>query len=277
MKISRSILLIIIAFLVIKKANSQTLSKETIIISTSYGNMKFKLFEETPLHKANFLKLVKQGFYDSLLFHRVIENFMIQGGDPYSKHARSGVLLGDSDLHYMVPAEFNPKLFHKKGMLCAARESDDKNPEKASSACQFYIVQGKKLDDKALQAYEYRINKDILAKITNEVMLNNEEAKKIKEKIVSFEQQGLTDSVKTESKKLDDLIKSIYAKSEHYQFSPEQIEAYKTIGGTPHLDGSYTVFGQIVEGLEILDKIAAEPTDRNNRPLTDIRMKIWIE
>ena len=117
-----------------------TLSKETVVISTEFGEIKIKLFNETPLHRDNFLKLVKQGFYDSLLFHRVIEQFMIQGGDPYSKHAAPNVMLGDSDLHYSIPAEFNPKLFHKKGMLCAARESDDKNPTKASSADRKSVV-----------------------------------------------------------------------------------------------------------------------------------------
>ena len=123
---------------------SQTFSKETILISTSFGNIKLKLFNETPKHRDNFLKLVRQHFYDSLLFHRVIQDFMIQGGDPDSKHAESIKLLGDGDLQYTVPAEIIPTFCHKKGMLCAARNGDDVNPEKASSACQFYIVQGKK-------------------------------------------------------------------------------------------------------------------------------------
>jgi len=129
--------------LTINQAFSQTFSKETILIATSLGNIKVKLFNETPKHRDNFLKLVNEHFYDSLLFHRVIEGFMIQGGDPDSKHAEPAKLLGDGDLKYTIPAEFVPTLCHKKGMLCAARNGDDVNPEKASSAAQFYIVQGK--------------------------------------------------------------------------------------------------------------------------------------
>jgi peptidylprolyl isomerase len=234
------------------------------------------LFNETPQHRDNFLKLVKQGFYDSLLFHRVIEQFMIQGGDPYSKYAKSNVVLGDSDLHYTIPAEFNPNLFHKKGMLCAARESDDKNPDKASSACQFYIVQGRVMNDKDLQAYEYRINKTLLGKITNDLLLNDPAAKKIRDRMHTYETTGQTDSVQAEAKRLDVLVKATYAKTDHYTFSPEQVEAYKTIGGAPHLDGSYTVFGQVTEGLDVVDKIAAVATNRDKRPLTDLRMFVRI-
>lgn len=276
MRTQHIVLLSLIAFLLIKPGYAQTYSKETVIISTSYGDMKVKLFNETPQHRDNFLKLVKEGFYDSLLFHRVIEQFMIQGGDPYSKHAKDHVLLGDSDLHYMIPAEFNPKLFHKKGMLCAARESDDKNPSKASSACQFYIVQGRVLDDKDLKSYEYRINKALLSKIAGEVTLHDPAAQRVKDRIHEFETNGQTDSVQAESRKLDAIVKAVYEKSEHYVFSPEQIQAYETVGGTPHLDGNYTVFGEVVEGLDVIDKIAAVATDRNKRPLADIRMNMRI-
>ena len=132
---------------------AQTQGKETIVIETAFGNMKLKLFEETPLHKANFLKLVKDKFFDSLMFHRVINNFMIQGGDHLSKFAKAGDSLGHGDIGYSVPAEFNRKIIHKKGRLCAARESDDINPEKASSASQFYIVMGKKTTKENLAKY----------------------------------------------------------------------------------------------------------------------------
>src|ERR1044071_7677363 len=146
-------------------AFSQTYGKETILITTSYGNMKIKLFEETPLHKKNFLKLVKLGFYDSLLFHRVINNFMIQGGDPDSKRANDTILLGNGDVGYWIPAELNPKIIHKKGVLAAAREGDDINPKKESSGCQFYIVMGKKYDSLALQKAEIRVNNELVKKI----------------------------------------------------------------------------------------------------------------
>lgn len=147
---------------------AQTLSRETVLIETNFGEIKVKLYEETPLHKSNFLKLVVQGYYDSLLFHRVIENFMIQGGDPLSKHAKAGDSLGHGDLGYTVPAEFNEKLIHKRGTLCAAREGDEINPSQASSACQFYLVQGKVRTEEDLKKYELRINKNYYTNCTRE-------------------------------------------------------------------------------------------------------------
>ncbi|MCQ2298260.1 MAG: peptidylprolyl isomerase [Bacteroidales bacterium] len=181
--------------------------------------MLVKLYNETPLHRDNFLKLVGKGFYDGLLFHRVINHFMIQGGDPDSRSAKPGQMLGEGGLGYTVPAEFNPLLFHKKGVLAAARLSDQENPEKASSSCQFYLVQGQVFDEAKLQ-----------------------------------------------------MLKDRYGVS----LTPEQIEAYKTIGGTPHLDGSYTVYGEVVEGLDVIDKIAAVPTDKMDRPLEDVKMSMKI-
>lgn len=187
-----------------------------VLIETQYGNMKVKLYNETPLHRDNFLKLVREGFYDDLLFHRVIRNFMIQGGDPESKNAKPGQMLGSGTLGYRVPAEFNPALFHKKGALAAAR---DNNPEKASSSCQFYLVQGNVWDDKGLEMMSMRFGK---------------------------------------------------------KFTEEQVKAYKTIGGTPHLDMDYTVFGEVEEGLEVIDRIAAVATAPGDRPLEDVKMKISI-
>ena len=141
---TKPLILSVLMILAVTFGSSQTLSKETILITTAYGDLKLKLYEETPLHKANFLKLVRSGFYDSLLFHRVINNFMIQGGDPDSKRANDTVLLGNGDIGYWIPAEITPKIFHKKGVIAAAREGDDVNPKKESSGCQFYIVMGKK-------------------------------------------------------------------------------------------------------------------------------------
>jgi peptidyl-prolyl cis-trans isomerase B (cyclophilin B) len=190
-----------------------------VIVKTSYGKMTILLYDETPLHRDNFIKLVKQHFYDSLLFHRVIKNFMIQGGDPTSKHPAPGdTTLGDGDVGYTIPAEFNMKLFHKKGVLAAAR---DDNPAKASSGCQFYIVQGKKFTDSSLNVVE---------------------TKRLKHKIPD-----------------------------------DQREVYKTIGGTPHLDQNYTVFGEVVKGLDVVDKIANEPTDKKDRPLKDVQMTIRLK
>lgn len=199
--------------------NSAGKYQRKVMIVTDSGNITLKLYNQTPLHRDNFIKLARQHFFDSLMFHRVIKNFMIQGGDPESRHAKSGILLGEGSLKYTVPAEFDSSLFHKKGVLAAAREGDDENPKRASSATQFYIVQGKVFSDEALNAEEK------------------------KRKIIIPENRR--------------------------QF-------YRTLGGTPHLDMKYTVFGEVISGLEVVDKIASSKTDSNNRPLADIRMKIKL-
>lgn len=181
------------------------------------GECVIRLYNETPKHRDNFLKLTKEGRYDSLLFHRIIKEFMIQGGDPDSKHAKKGIELGNGDVGYTIPAEFNDSLFHKKGALAAARED---NPEKASSGCQFYIVQGKTYTDEQLDQLE-------------------------------------TTRLK-------------------FKLPVSQRNTYKTIGGTPTLDKRYTVFGEVVSGLEMVDKIADMPKDARDRPLEDIRMSVSI-
>ena len=269
----KSLILSLTVFLIIKQGFSQTYSKETVLISTSFGNMKIKLFNETPLHKANFLKLINEHFYDSLLFHRVIQEFMIQGGDPDSKHAEPIKLLGDGDLKYTVPAEFIPTLCHKKGMLCAARNGDDVNPEKASSAAQFYIVQGKKRTDEDLISYEKRINKPIITKIKEEI-LSKPENSALKQKIDGFKKEQNNDSLMVYFKVVNKLVEDEYAKTPHYKFPMEHQTIYKTIGGTPHLDSQYTIFGEVIEGLEVIDKIAAVGKNKDDRPLIDIRM--WV-
>ena len=272
-KYLKHIILSIILILVIKLGFSQTFSKETILISTSFGNMKLKLFNETPNHRDNFLKLVQEHFYDSLLFHRVIEGFMIQGGDPDSKNAEPIKLLGDGDLKYTIPSEIIPTLCHKKGMLCAARNGDDVNPEKASSAAQFYIVQGKVRTDEDLISYEKRINKPIIAKIKEEV-LNKAENAHLKEKIVNAKKEQNNDSLMVYFKAVNKLVDEAYLKTPHYTFPPEHQTIYKTIGGTPHLDSQYTIFGEVIEGLDVIDKIATVGKNKDDRPLIDIRMTI---
>jgi cyclophilin family peptidyl-prolyl cis-trans isomerase len=190
--------------------------KKDVLLQTSFGDIIIRLSDSTPLHRDNFLKLVKVGYYDSILFHRVIKDFMIQGGDPGSKIAIAGKPLGSGDIGYRVPAEFRTTLFHKKGVIAAAQ---DGNPEKASSGCQFYIVQGKVWTDAGLDSTEtFRLKRKI---------------------------------------------------------PMDQREFYKTIGGTPHLDQSYTVFGEVVKGLDIVGKIAAVETSKStdrHRPLADIKI-----
>ena len=195
-------------------------------IETSEGDITLKLYNETPLHRDNFIRLVKSKFYDGVLFHRVIDQFMIQGGDPNSKDAMPGKMLGDGDVGYTIPAEFRtPQLYHKRGVLAAAREGDDENPEKASSGCQFYIVVGKQF--------------------TNE-QLDEMEASQIK--------------------------KYGHANDSTYKFSEQARTDYTTIGGTPHLDGNYTVFGEILTGMDVVDRIAQARTNRVDRPIEDIRI-----
>jgi len=191
--------------------------KKDVLLQTSYGDIVVRLSDSTPLHRDNFLKLVKTHYYDSVLFHRVIKNFMIQGGDPNSKHAKRGEPLGNGGPDYRIPAEFRASLFHKKGVIAAAR---DNNPEKASSGSQFYIVQGKVFTDAGLDSVEtYRLN-----------------GRKI---------------------------------------PAEQREVYKTTGGAPHLDQGYTVFGEVIKGLDVVDKISSVPTstgEDRDRPLEDVRI-----
>lgn len=198
----------------------ETKEKTTmVIISTDLGEMKAVLYNETPLHKENFIKLAKEGYFDGCLFHRVIDGFMIQGGDPDSKTAKPGQMLGQGGPGYTIPAEFKQELIHKKGALAAARMADQVNPQKASSGSQFYIAQGKSYTENELNMLSSRMGK---------------------------------------------------------AFNKQQMEAYTTIGGVPFLDYEYTVFGEVVEGLEVIDKIAAVEKDRRDRPVQDIKMTIKI-
>jgi cyclophilin family peptidyl-prolyl cis-trans isomerase len=255
--------------------SAQTFSKETILIETAYGNMKIKLYEETPLHKANFLKLVNEHFFDSLLFHRVINNFMIQGGDQLSRHAKPGDSLGHGDIGYTIPAEFNPTIIHKKGRLCAARESDEINPRQESSASQFYIVMGKKRTPEDLKKYEERINKTHYTRCARE-FIKSEEGKKLKQEYNRLKAENKTDSAAMVNRKIEEAIQAEHLKTPEYKFNKQQVDVYTTVGGTPHLDGTYTVFGEVVEGLDVIDKIAGVKTDKRDRPLEDIRMRISV-
>jgi cyclophilin family peptidyl-prolyl cis-trans isomerase len=254
---------------------AQTLGKETILIQTSYGKIKVKLYDETPLHKANFLKLAGQGFFDSLMFHRVINNFMIQGGDPLSKKAGRFDSLGHGDIGYTVPAEINENLIHKKGALCAARESDDINPRFESSGSQFYLVMGKTRTAEDLRKYEDRINNTRYANCARAFM-KTDSGKVLKQTYNRLKTENKADSASMVNARIEAAIRREQYKTPPYKFSARQVEVYTTTGGTPHLDGTYTVFGEVVEGLDIIDKIAAVKTDQRDRPLKDIRMKITV-
>lgn len=216
-KIISAIAIILISAISVNAQDKKPASNERIVeISTSYGKMKIKLYNETPKHRDNFIKLASEGFYNDLLFHRVINGFMIQGGDPNSKNAGPDVMLGSGDVGYKIPAEINDKLIHKKGTLCAAR---DGNPEKASSGCQFYVVQGKKLTDAELDQLD---------------------------------------------------------KNRPVKYTAEQRNIYKTVGGTAFLDNNYTVYGEVIEGMDVIDKIAAVKTKPGDRPVEDVKMTVKV-
>ena len=241
-------------------------TRTIVAILTTEGEIRVQLYNETPIHRDNFLKLVESHFYDSLLFHRVIESFVIQGGDPDSKHAKDGQLLGDGDIG-TIPAEFNPKFFHKRGALAAARESDLLNLNRESSGCQFYIVQGRTFTDSLLKTQGKRIVKN---QVYNQV-INRPENKWMVDKYVKFNKEK-SDSALWYSKEIDRMVQKEVDHAPSYQFSPGQIQAYTTIGGAPHLDGSYTVFGEVIQGMDIVDKIARKPRDGNDRPLENVRI-----
>ena len=247
----------------------ENMEKETKLkIETSAGDITVKLYNETPKHRDNFIKLVKDGTYEGTLFHRVIKDFMIQAGDPESKKAPKGKVLGAGDVGYTVPAEFvYPKYFHKKGALSAARQGDEVNPDKASSGCQFYIVTGKVYNDSTLLGMEQQMNQMRLNNAFN--ALAQKHMKEIYKMRKNNDQDGLMDLQ-------DSLIaqaEAQVAKEPEFKFTPEQVKAYTTMGGTPHLDGAYTVFGEVLEGMDIVDKIQKVKTDRNDRPEEDVVIK----
>lgn len=246
--------------------------KETmLLIATSLGDIKVKLYNETPQHRDNFIKLAKEGFYNGTIFHRVIKDFMIQGGDPESKNAPKNKSLGSGDTGYTVPAEFvYPQYFHKKGALSAARQSDEVNPKKASSGCQFYIVTGKAYSEGQILGMEQQMNHGKVQEVFNELVSKN--AAKIKKLRLDRDKDGLFELQ-------EELIAEAKAKADElpdFKFTPEQVKAYTTVGGTPHLDNQYTVFGEVVEGLDIVDAIQKVKTNKGDRPEDDIKMTVTI-
>ena len=247
--------------------------KEPIVeITTKFGVIKLKLYNETPLHRDNFLKLANEQFFDSVLFHRVIKNFMIQGGDPDSKGAKAGVQLGNGGPGYDIPAEFVDGLYHKKGALAAAREGDDVNPEKKSSGSQFYIVQGQVFDSAQLQNFETRLVQNCRS-IEFKKYLDYDENIETKRKYMYAAQNGDQLTCSDIMHKTKPAVDSMLVK---YEFTDEQIEMYTTVGGTPFLDHNYTVFGELIEGWDVLDAISKVEVDKNNRPLEDVVMNVRV-
>jgi cyclophilin family peptidyl-prolyl cis-trans isomerase len=241
-----------------------------VLIETACGNIKLRLYKETPLHQENFIKLARQGYFNGLSFHRVIQNFMIQGGDPESRNAQPAVRLGSGNPGYTIPAEINRQFFHKKGALSAARQGDNVNPEKRSSGSQFFIVQGKTFTKEELGAIQQSKNAKRVELIFHRLFTEN------KEEFMRLRQEGKNEEFEVCIAELQEKAEAEAKQVGDFAFSPEQIEAYTTLGGYPSLDNEYTVFGEVVEGLDVIDKIADEATDQYDRPLKDIKFTITV-
>lgn len=245
------------------------MEKETKLkIETSAGDIIVKLYNETPKHRDNFIKLAEEGTYEGTLFHRVIKDFMIQAGDPDSKNAPKGKMLGSGDVGYTLPAEFvYPKYFHKKSALSAARQGDEVNPNKESSGCQFYIVTGKVYSDSTLLGMEQQMNQSRLNNAFNAL------AQKHMKEIYKMRKEQDQEALMNLQDSLIAQAEAQVAKEPEFRFTPEQVEAYTTVGGTPHLDGAYTVFGEVVEGMDVVDSIQKVKTNRSDRPEEDVVIK----
>ena len=246
---------------------STDMEKRTQVkIETTMGDIVVELYNETPKHRDNFIKLAKEGVYDSTLFHRVIKAFMIQAGDPESKNAADTAHLGSGDVGYTIPAEFVPQFFHKKGALAAARMGDDVNPERASSGCQFYIVTGRKFREAQLLDMAAQKNNNRVEEIFNEL------ARKHMKEIYKLRKAGNDDALYELQDSLETQAYALAKEEEPFMFSAEQLTAYSTIGGAPHLDGAYTVFGQVLEGMETVEKIELTKTGKADRPVENVRI-----
>jgi len=273
---TKQFLLLIISLLGLLSGCAQKNDKNdyVVTIKTSYGDMVAILYDETPRHKENFIKLAREKYFDSLLFHRVMQGFMIQGGDPDSRNAQPGQPLGMGSPGYTIPAEFNPALFHERGALSAARQPDEQNPGKESSGSQFYIVQGtviNKADTANLKIDNIKLNQGF------QMIAGNPSNKPLMDSLMEVYATG---DMKAYQKKIISLVPRIEKLTNlkiTREVSPEKIEAYTTIGGAPHLDGEYTVFGKIIKGLDVVDKIALISVTRSSRPLEDVRMTVTVE
>lgn len=249
-----------------KKKMTDNNSDAIVDIKTSMGDIKVRLFGDTPKHRDNFLKLAREGFYNGVLFHRVINDFMIQTGDPESKNATPGAMLGMGDPGYTLEAEITyPKHFHRRGALAAAREGDEVNPQHRSSGSQFYIVTGKTFNDSTLTQMEKRMimsqQQDVFRRLSDEN----------RDSIMTLRRNRDHAGLEKLRQELIDRTEAEVAKNPK-KITAEIRDTYKTAGGTPHLDGDYTVFGEVIDGMDVVDAIQKAETDRNDRPRNDIRI-----
>jgi peptidylprolyl isomerase len=246
--------------------NSFNSNSRIVKITTEKGDIILRLYNETPKHRDNFIKLAENKFFDEQIFHRVINNFVIQGGDPDTKKALPDSLYGNNDSGYLIDAEIIDTIYHKRGALGMAREGDDINPDKKSSGSQFYIVKGKLFTDQQLDELEKKRDMQNKSKIYNKLF---------SEKISALKDKSKIDTVSI-ALDISVAIDSIWEKYPKFKFSEKQRNIYKTIGGIPHLDGNYTVFGEVLKGMEIVDELSAVPTDKNDRPLKDIKFTVSV-
>ncbi len=257
----KPILLIIILTIVSCKSPGSN-ENTTILMKTTLGDIKVKLYDGTPLHRDNFIKLVNSGIYDGISFHRVINSFMIQAGDPLTR--QGGIPQGADSLNtYTLPSEFRPEYFHKKGALAAAREGNNVNPDMRSSGTQFYIVQGKKLTESELSQFEQLINNNLKQAIFIKFLREVSDSARI---------SGIQLSDGEIQEKASAKMFEYLTTNEAYKIPADQRKVYTSLGGVPRLDGTYTVFGEVTEGLDVVDKIAAVNTDNADRPVSDIRI-----
>lgn len=251
-----------------QNAKAQTAQDETkVLIKTTVGDITIKLYNETPQHRDNFIKLVNEHYYDSILFHRVIKDFMVQAGDPESKNAQKGAQLGAGGPGYTIPAEFvYPKYFHKRGALSAARQADQVNPERKSSGSQFYIVTGKTYDKYELQDLEKQLRQRQGQGVFDRLVAQNMDS------IMNMQMAGDNDGIMKLQEELNAKTNQILKEQGPFKFTEEQVDAYMSEGGTPFLDNDYTVFGEVIDGMKAVYKIEQAGTDMNDRPRKDIRI-----
>ncbi len=261
---SLTISTLLILSLILVGCSSKYKDGKHVLIQTTEGDIIVKLYDATPKHRDNFLKLAENGFYDGLIFHRVIKDFVIQSGDPDTRKVEAGKIYGDKDAGYLIDPEFVDTILHKKGVIAMARENDYVNPGKKSSSSQFYIVVGKLYTPEQLKDLEKSLNNKLRDKIHSKVYDS-----------LFQNQQYDNETFDSLRKKANRIIDSITL-HDQIKFSEQQRKIYTTFGGIPHLDGNYTIFGEVVEGIEVVEKISQINTDKNDRPVKDIEIKVRI-
>jgi peptidyl-prolyl cis-trans isomerase B (cyclophilin B) len=267
-------LLPILLFATLISSCGQDKDDYVVTIKTRFGEMKAVLYDETPLHKKNFIKLAEEKYFDSTLFHRVFQDFMIQGGDPDSKKAVAGQPLGQGGPGYTVPAEILPGYYHEKGALSAARLSDAQNPKKESSGSQFYIVQGKVMTAEESESLKY--NQSALMQGLGQ-MYQSKQYPALFDTLNQLYASGDRAAYEAKLYAVAPRVEKISGLTIFRPLDQNKLKLYTSVGGTPHLDGEYTVFGKVIKGLDVLDKIAASPADQAGRPFEDVRMTVTVE